>query len=63
MVQVAYVCDGRAEGCKKIRCGDQCRHTTQRRHALYGAVDDPAKYPERFKEIVPGKWIETQKRI
>lgn len=58
MVQVAYVCDGRTEGCGRTRCGFDCRHTTQPEHARFGAVDDPAKYPNRFTELTPGKWAE-----
>ena len=60
-MRVAYICDRRAEGCRRYGCrfGDgTCFRTTQPEHALFGAVEDPWSYPERFIEIEPGKWYE-----
>lgn len=58
MVHIAYVCDRCADGCGKRGCGRYCWRTANPEHAVFGAVEEPWKYPWRFKEIKPGKWYE-----
>lgn len=55
---IAYICDGLAACSDKVGCYrlarpgiSYCSHTTDRRHAKYGAVNDPEKYPDRFVKI------------
>ena len=58
MVQVVYVCDRCAEGCRKHGCVRYCWRTTNPEHAVFGAVEEPWNCPERFMEVEPGKWYE-----
>lgn len=57
-IKIAYICDGLAECSDKVGCYrhaktllDICTHTLDPKHAVNGAVDDPALYPERFHKL------------
>ena len=61
-VEVAWICDGKVEDCRKSGCyyGEPrngirgpCMHTQNPRHAKYGARD-PKKYPDRFDKFEYG---------
>ena len=57
-MRCAYICDRRRGACgKRAKCG-LCIRTTRPEHALFGAVDDPGMYPERFALLDDGMFYE-----
>lgn len=58
MIEILYICDGEADGCRKSYCkyngmGD-CAHTTQREHARY-------KPPREFTTIGEDCFVEKER--
>lgn len=51
---IMYLCDGKCECADSIGCTrtqgawGMCSHTRRSEHAMYGAVEHPEDYPERF---------------
>lgn len=63
-MRIAYICDGLVKDCSKTGCyyleHGECKRTTDRDHAVNGAVIFPDK--ERFEEVSEGVWVEREHR-
>lgn len=62
-MRIAYICDGFVKDCSKTECylsraHGECKRTTDRDHAVNGAVIFPDK--ERFEEVSEGVWVERE---
>ncbi len=61
-MKVFYLCDGKGCDRRDEFCMNECRHTSDKTHALNGPCANPEENP-RFVEVEPGVYAERDEAL